>query len=99
MFEEISAKELQQRLAAGENLHVLDVRETDEFASGHIPGALNIPTGLIPVKLDEIDKTKQWYVICLSGGRSATVAAYLAHHGWKAANVAGGMMAWTGDVE
>lgn len=99
MFNEISAADLQQRLAAGEKLHVLDVRETDEFATGHIPGALNIPTGLIPVKLDEIDKTKQWYVICLSGGRSATVAAYLTHHGWEATNVTGGMIEWTGEVE
>lgn len=98
MFNEISSDELKDKFASGEELHILDVRETDEFATGHIPGALNIPVGLIPVKIDELDKNKEWLVICAAGVRSATVAAYMTHHGWTATNVAGGMNMWTGEV-
>jgi rhodanese-related sulfurtransferase len=99
MIKEISAFELKNMMESGEAPNILDVRETHEFREGHIPGALNIPVGLIPVKTDEIDKNKPWYVICLSGGRSAAAVQYLSAMGWDATNVAGGMSLWTGEIE
>jgi rhodanese-related sulfurtransferase len=99
MIKEISAFELKNRMATGESPNILDVRETSEFREGHIPGALNIPVNLIPVMTDQIDKNKSWYVICLSGGRSAAAVQYLSALGWDATNVAGGMSMWTGEIE
>ena len=99
MIKEISAFELKSMMESGESPNILDVRETHEFREGHIPGALNIPVNLIPVMTDEIDKSKPWYVICLSGGRSAAAVQYLSALGWDATNVAGGMSLWTGEIE
>lgn len=98
-FNEISAEELKKMIESGQQPNILDCRETFEYASGHIPGSLNIPVSLIPLKADSLDKSKEWHVICLSGGRSAMVCDYLARAGWKVTNVAGGMSEWTGDVE
>jgi len=99
MIREISVFELKNRIGAGETPAVLDVRETDEFAAGHIPGALNIPLGLLPVMADAVERNRTWYVICQSGARSAIAAQYLAGLGRDAVNVAGGMGLWTGPVE
>lgn len=98
VFNEITAHELKELVEAGKAPHILDVREADEFAAGHIPGALNVPASLLPVKIGEIDKSKAWHVICLSGGRSAMAVQYLAGMGWDVTNVAGGMSAWRGEV-
>lgn|SRR5690606_5615121 len=99
MIREISAFELKNMMDAGRAPDILDVREPDEYAAGHIPGALNIPLGLLPVMTDEVDKGKTWHVICHSGARSAVAVQYLAGLGWNAVNVAGGMCFWTGAVE
>jgi len=84
MIREISAFELKNMMDAGRAPDILDVREPDEYAAGHIPGALNIPLGLLPVMTDEVDKGKTWHVICHSGARSAMAVQYLAGLGWNA---------------
>lgn len=79
---------------------IIDVREDDEFAAGHIQGALHIPLNAVPASLDEVhahaigaaDATV--YVICHSGYRSALATQYLHEHGVEAVNVGGGMQAW-----
>ena len=76
---------------------LLDVREDDEWAAGHAPGAVHIPMGQLPQRLDELATTfpdRQVPVVCRSGGRSARVTAYLVETGWQAVNVDGGMRAW-----
>lgn len=73
---------------------LLDVREADEWAHGHIDGALHIPLGLIPVRLEELPADTRLLVICKVGGRSAQATGYLNHHGFEAINVDGGMLAW-----
>jgi rhodanese-related sulfurtransferase len=73
---------------------VLDVREDDEWAAGHIDGATHIAMGEIPSRLDDLPEGDPLYVTCRGGGRSARVTAWLNANGYDAVNVAGGMGAW-----
>ena len=84
---EISAIEL---LAIYKNVSVIDVRELDEYVSGHIPGAIHIPLSTIPVRQNEIDKSKTQYLICEAGGRSAQAGKFLEELGFEVVNIAGG---------
>lgn len=78
------------------NAVLLDVREVDEFASGHIPQAINQPLS----QLDQFkgDKNKHYLVICQSGMRSQRATDVLTSQGYQAVNVKGGMNAWTGEM-
>ncbi|MET7769215.1 rhodanese-like domain-containing protein [Nocardia sp. NPDC005366] len=73
---------------------LLDVREDDEWGLGHAPGALHIPMADVPARVDELAFDTDLYVICRQGGRSIEVTRYLAHVGFDAVNVSGGMVAW-----
>jgi rhodanese-related sulfurtransferase len=73
---------------------LLDVREADEWAAGHVPGALHIPLGELAARYLEIDRASALYVICRSGRRSDQAAQALAGVGWQASNVADGMVGW-----
>ena len=73
---------------------LLDVREEDEWAAGHAPGATHIPLGQLGARVTEVPRDETVYVICRSGARSARAAAALAGAGFQAVNVAGGMQDW-----
>ena len=73
---------------------LLDVREDDEWAAGHAPGALHIPLGQLVARLDELPGDQPVAVVCRAGGRSAQATAYLLRQGRDVRNVAGGMKAW-----
>lgn len=74
---------------------LLDVREPDEWAAGHAPGALHIPLGEVPARLDELPETDEPLpVVCRSGGRSSRAVQWLAQQGFDVVNVEGGMRAW-----
>lgn len=73
---------------------VLDVREPDEWAAGHIDGALHIPMNQVPDRVADLQDGKSVAVICRSGARSARVTGYLVQAGIDAHNVAGGMQVW-----
>lgn len=73
---------------------LLDVREDDEWAAGHAPGATHVPMSQLTARLDEIPGDEPLYVVCRSGGRSARVVAYLCGQGRSAVNVDGGMQSW-----
>jgi rhodanese-related sulfurtransferase len=96
---QVTAKELELLLAENESLNIIDVREAAEVAGGKIPGADNIPLGLIEFKMNELDKSKEYYIVCLSGGRSSAATRFLASHGFNVTNMMGGMMSWAGPVE
>ncbi len=72
---------------------LLDVREDSEWEAGHAPGAVHVPLGQVPTRLDELPEG-ELHVICRSGGRSQQAAAWLSRNGFDAVNVAGGMQAW-----
>jgi rhodanese-related sulfurtransferase len=77
-----------------DNAWLLDVREPEEWAAGHVPGARHIPLGQVGARTAEIPQDETIYVICRSGARSARVTQALTGAGWQAVNVAGGMQDW-----
>ncbi|MBE7324358.1 thioredoxin [Nocardioides sp. Y6] len=72
---------------------VLDVREDDEYADGHVPGAVHIPMGQVGERLDELPEGRV-LVICRSGNRSRQVCEFLRSQGREAINVSDGTMGW-----
>jgi len=94
-----SPSEVLERMKRGEKFNILDVREPDEWASGHIPGARHIPLGELQARHGELDKDSEIVVVCKSGGRSALACEFLASMGYNAINMPGGMSAWPGDIE
>jgi rhodanese-related sulfurtransferase len=73
---------------------ILDVREDDEWAAGHVEGATHVPLGEVPQRLGELPDGDPLYVICRSGNRSGRAVAWLGQQGVESVNVAGGMRAW-----
>lgn len=75
-------------------VHVLDVREADEWAGGHIDGAQHIPLGDLPGRFEELPDDKQVVCVCAVGGRSGRAAHFLNAAGKDAVNLDGGMVQW-----
>ncbi|SER80027.1 Rhodanese-related sulfurtransferase [Gracilibacillus ureilyticus] len=98
-MKEIQPTELADKLKQGEKLHIIDVREDDEVATGMIPGAKHIRLGEIPERIDELDKDEHYYIVCRSGGRSGRATEYLEANGINATNMNGGMLAWEDEIE
>ena len=73
---------------------ILDVREDDEWAAGHVEGATHVPLGEVPQRLGELPDADPLYIICRSGNRSGRAVAWLGQQGVETVNVAGGMRAW-----
>jgi rhodanese-related sulfurtransferase/TusA-related sulfurtransferase len=93
----INNDELEKKLEASENITVLDVRETAEYAFNHIPNSISIPLGELEQRLGELDKAKEIFVVCRTGNRSDLAAQKLAEKGFtKVINVVPGMSQWTG---
>lgn len=92
---QITVQELRQRLTAGEDLILIDVREDEEVASGMIQGAQHIPMGEIPYRTEDIPTDAEVIFICRSGARSQRVCEYLQQQGYsQTANLSGGMIEW-----
>ena len=73
---------------------IVDVREDDEWEAGHIDGAIHVPLGDLPTRLDDLPLDDDLYVICRTGGRSNRAVAWLNSNGFDAYNIAGGMGSW-----
>ncbi|MCC2637763.1 MAG: hypothetical protein K0Q68_1482 [Moraxellaceae bacterium] len=96
-WKETPAQELLQRQAGGEQVLVVDVRSSEEFAAGHVPGAINLPhdilTGSEPMLKDW--KQKPVVVYCKSGRRSAIAAEFLEKQGFtQLEHLTGDMQDW-----
>ena len=90
-----TARELHQHLGRDRDLIVLDVRQPQEWLSGHIERALHITGAEIQARAAEVSRKRPVAVICSSGYRSSVVASVLARDGHRRVfNVLGGMMAW-----
>ena len=91
--------ELKTFLVENTNCLLLDVREPDEFASGHIKGAVNIPVGQVARRIGSVcpDKARDIYVYCQSGKRSRMAAQQLSDMDYTMVhNVLRGLNAWNG---
>jgi rhodanese-related sulfurtransferase len=77
---------------------LLDVREDDEWAAGHISGAIHVPMMRVPQQLQHdpgpLTPDATIVVVCKVGSRSAQVTAWLRQQGYSATNLAGGMYSW-----
>lgn len=73
---------------------LLDVREDDEWAAGHAPGATHVPLGRLAAHVDQLPRDRRIVCICRSGGRSGRATEALAQAGFDAVNMTGGMQAW-----
>lgn len=80
---------------------IVDARRADEFAEGHIPGAINISNeSIVDVEPEELpDKAQTIYIYCRSGNRSKQAASKLADMGYKNIIEFGGIIDWTGEIE
>ena len=95
-IKEVDASELAQRLhAQSDDIHVIDVREMNEYTAGTMPGAKAIPMATVPVRMNELEQDKELVVICRSGARSAQVCMFLQQQGFENVfNLRGGLMSW-----
>jgi rhodanese-related sulfurtransferase len=95
----MTTQEVQEFIKNNPEASLIDVRETEEVASGKIPGAVNIPLGLVEFRLQDIDKSKEHIMICRSGNRSGQATRFLEERGYNVINMDGGMLEWEGDTE
>jgi rhodanese-related sulfurtransferase len=94
----VDVREAARRHASREAL-LLDVREPAELAIAAIAGALHVPMRQVPQRLAELPRDRPVLVLCHHGGRSQVVADWLLAKGFAAQNVAGGIDAWTDEVD
>ena len=90
----VSAAELNEKLKNGKHPLVVDVRQPEEYKSGHINGAKLIPLQELHKKMSELPKGREIVCICASGSRSSSASKMLAKEGFTVFNVQGGMLAW-----
>jgi adenylyltransferase/sulfurtransferase len=97
---ELLPTELRDRLARGDDLDVVDVREPQEWALGRIPTARLIPLADLPSALNTLDSARDVVVYCKGGVRSAKAARQLQAAGFrKVWNLTGGILRWSTDVD
>jgi rhodanese-related sulfurtransferase len=91
----VDVRDANRRQAAGALL--VDVRQPDEWSTGHAPNARLIPLGSLPSRLSEIPRDQEVLLICRSGNRSGSAQRQLLQLGYEQVfNVSGGMNAWAG---
>jgi hydroxyacylglutathione hydrolase len=79
----IDPSTLAELLRGGDQIAVLDVRDRDEFASGHIPGSLHIPYGDLVERVTELPRDRTIATICTGGKRSGLAASLLRREGFE----------------
>jgi rhodanese-related sulfurtransferase len=96
---EITPTEFVERRSRGESLTLLDVREEWELGVASVPDVVHIPMGEIADRLGELDRSREVVVLCRSGRRSLQVANFLQQNGFQAVNLAGGILAWSRELD
>ena len=97
---QITALQLQESLAAGRKVTLLDVREPQEWEITHLPGAKLIPLGDVPERVNELDSADDIVVYCHHGQRSQRAINFLKKMGFdKLQNLAGGIDSWAANVD
>ena len=95
MINEIDSAALQGKIAAGEDIYLVDIRTPAEVAQGAIPDAQHLPMHLLPLRMNELPRDKDVVLYCRSGARSYHACAYLNQQGFdNVINLRGGIIAW-----
>jgi len=92
----VSAAELNEKFKNGKRPLVVDVRQPEEYRTGHINGAKLIPLGELRRRLKELPKDREIICVCATGNRSRSATKMLVREGYNAINMPGGMVTWTG---
>lgn len=96
-IQELSPEQLQERLARGDDVVVVDLRQGWEYQAGHIPGAISLFIEEVPLRLHELPLDTDIVLQCWHGHTSLDVAAFAITQGWQAeriASLSGGMAGW-----
>ncbi|SDM05600.1 thiosulfate sulfurtransferase [Halogranum gelatinilyticum] len=100
MVRELSPSELQEKLNADADLAVLDIRDPQSYADGHIPGSENRPAQRLDASVFEEEWPDEVVVSCYVGKSSKRIAGVLdANLAADVASLRGGFDGWEGDVE
>lgn len=100
-MQDITVRELKDRMDAGESIRIIDVRERWEWENDHITEE-NWPMATVPVRVADLAdyKDKELVINCRSGGRSGQITNYLRGQGFtKVRNLIGGMLAWKEEID
>ena len=99
-YQQISQDQARERMAASQNYVIVDVRTEEEFASGHIAGAVNLPLQNIkdtpPALLPDL--SQEIFVYCRSGNRSKQASQKLSELGYTNIFEFGGIQTWDGEI-
>jgi rhodanese-related sulfurtransferase len=90
----IEATAVQAKLNEKPKPLVLDVRESSEYAAGHIAGSTLIPLHQLSNRMSELPQDREIICVCASGSRSSSAARKLASNGYTVLNLSGGMGQW-----
>ncbi len=98
----LTQEQWKDALEKDDNSQILDVRTEEEFVAGFIPGAINIDIYKGQGFLDEVndlDKSKNYYIYCRSGARSGQACALMQQQGFEDTNnLMGGILEWDGEI-
>lgn len=92
---QIDAVQAQIKLNQSPMPFLLDVRQPEEYKSGHIPGAKLIPLDELGKRINELPANREIICVCRSGNRSHSATNQLIAAGYKASNLKGGMISWS----
>lgn len=98
----VTPKDLVARLAAGETVRLLDVRQPEEFSIASLPGAKLVPLDALPARVGELEGWKEDEVVvyCHHGVRSAHAIGWLRTQGFEQlVNLSGGIDRWSLEVD
>ncbi|OYT73676.1 MAG: sulfurtransferase [Chloracidobacterium sp. CP2_5A] len=99
-MQQITAAKLAERLAAGDSVNLLDVREAWEYDFNRIPGGQLRPMSEMPDWATKLNPAEEYVVYCHHGIRSLHACAYLRSKGFaRLVNLAGGIDAWSREVD
>ena len=100
-YKQITMSEAVKLMKAEKNYIILDVRRADEYAEGHIPGAINIANEVIGMEKIPVlpDKSQLILVYCRSGRRSKEASEKLVKLGYTNVVEFGGILDWKGEIE
>ncbi|MFA5530017.1 MAG: rhodanese-like domain-containing protein [Thiohalomonadaceae bacterium] len=94
-IKEVDAGDVHHKISAAGGVRLVDVRSPAEVAQGAIPGAVNIPLHLLPIRMGDFGDGVETVIYCRSGARSAQACAFLQAQGIQNVyNLRGGIISW-----